>query len=62
MKKNINIAIVGLGQIGGYLYSEINKKKKDIEVKTGKRINIVALSAKNINKKRKNLLYKFVNI
>ena len=53
MKKNINIAIVGLGQIGGYLYSEINKKKKDIEVKTGKRINIVALSAKNINKTRK---------
>ena len=53
MKNNINIAIVGLGQIGGYLYTEINKKKKDIEVKTGKRINIVALSAKNINKTRK---------
>ena len=27
MKKNINIAIVGLGQIGIYLYNEINIKK-----------------------------------
>ena len=53
MKKNINIAIVGLGQIGNYLYNEINIKKKDIEKKTGKKINIVAISAKNINKKRK---------
>ena len=53
MKKNINIAIVGLGQIGIYLLNEINKKKDDIEIKTGKKINIVALSAKNKNKKRK---------
>ena len=28
-------------------------KKKDIELKTGKRVNVVAISAKNINKKRK---------
>ena len=53
MKNNINIAIVGLGQIGNYLFNELNSKKKDIEIKTGKRINIVAVSAKNINKKRK---------
>ncbi len=53
MKKNINIAIIGLGQIGLFLYNELNKKKKDIEVKTGKKINIVAISAKNKNKKRK---------
>ncbi|MDA9753155.1 homoserine dehydrogenase [Candidatus Pelagibacter sp.] len=52
MSRNINIAIVGLGQIGNYLYNEINIKKKDIENKTGKKINIVAISAKNINKKR----------
>ena len=51
MKKKINIAIVGLGQIGNYLFNELNLKKKDIEVKTGKKINIVAISAKNINKK-----------
>ena len=28
MNKNINIAIVGLGQIGNYLYNELNSKKK----------------------------------
>ncbi len=53
MKKNYNIAIVGFGQIGGYLYNELKNKKKDIEKKTGKKINIVAISAKNRNKKRK---------
>ena len=51
MKNNINIAIVGLGQIGIYLYNELNLKKKEIFVKTGKNINIVAISAKNRNKK-----------
>ena len=49
----INIALVGLGQIGNYLLNELNNKKNDIELKTGKRINIVAISAKNINKKRR---------
>ena len=53
MKKKINIAIVGLGQIGSYLLNELNNKKKDIETKTGKKICIEAISAKNINKKRK---------
>jgi len=53
MSKKINIAIVGLGQIGIYLYNELNLKKKEIETKTGKSINIVAISAKNPNKKRK---------
>jgi homoserine dehydrogenase len=53
MKKNINIAVVGLGQVGIYLLNELNSKKKDIEAKTGKIINIVAISAKNINKKRR---------
>ena len=53
MKNNINIAIVGLGQIGIYLYNELNLKKKEIFVKTGKNINIVAISAKNRNKKRR---------
>ncbi len=62
MNKNINIAIVGLGQIGIYLYNELIIKKKDIETKTGKKINIVAISAKNKNKKRrfkinKNIFY-----
>ena len=53
MNKQINIAIVGLGQIGNYLYNEINLRKKDIEIKTGKKVNIVAISAKNKNKKRR---------
>ena len=53
MKKNVNIAVIGLGQIGNYLLNEINIKKKDIELKTGKKIKVVAVSAKNINKKRK---------
>ena len=53
MKQNVNIAIIGLGQIGNFLLNELNLKKKEIETKTGKRINIAAISAKNINKKRK---------
>ncbi len=53
MSKMVNIAIVGLGQIGIYLYNELKIKKKEIEIKTGKKISIVAISAKNKNKKRK---------
>ena len=53
MKRNVNVAIVGLGQIGIYLYNELNLKKKDIEKKTGKKIKIVAISAKNKNKNRR---------
>ena len=63
MKKNINIAIIGLGNIGSRLYKEIISKKKDICLKTNININIVAISAKNINKKRtfivrKNIFFK----
>ena len=53
MSKIINIAVVGLGQVGNYLLNELSAKKKDIELKTGKKINVVAVSARNINKKRK---------
>ena len=53
MNKTINIAVIGLGQIGSYLFNELNLKKKDIFNKTGKKINVVAISAKNKNKKRK---------
>ena len=53
MNKNVNIAIVGLGQIGIYLYNELNIKKSEIQKKTGKKIKIVAISAKNKNKKRR---------
>ena len=53
MKKKVNIAIVGLGQIGIYLYNELRIKKKEIEKKTGKKIHIVAVSARDQNKKRR---------
>ena len=53
MKKIINIAVVGLGNVGSYLLNELNNKKKDIQNKTGRKINVVAISAKNINKRRK---------
>ena len=53
MNNIVNVAIVGLGQVGNYLFNELIVKKKDIELKTGKRVNVVAISAKNINKKRK---------
>tara|TARA_B100000427_G_scaffold169104_1_gene140579 strand:- start:1453 stop:2745 length:1293 start_codon:yes stop_codon:yes gene_type:complete len=63
MKKTFNIAVVGLGQVGCYLLNELITKKKDILIKTGKKINIVAISARNKNKKRlikinKNIFYK----
>ena len=51
MNKIINIAIIGLGQVGNYLYNELNTKK-EIELKSGKKVDIVAISAKNKNKKR----------
>ena len=62
MKKTINIAIIGLGQIGNFLYNEIKTKAKEIEKKTGEKIQITAIAAKNKNKKRrfkidKNIFY-----
>ncbi len=53
MSKLVNIAIVGLGQVGIYLYNELKNKTKEIEDKTGKKIQVVAISAKNKNKKRR---------
>ena len=50
--KKINIGIVGLGQIGSRLYKEIQSKKKDIYTKTGIKVFITSISAKNINKRR----------
>ena len=61
--EKINIGIVGLGQIGSRLYKEIISKKKDIKIKTGVSVDIVAISAKNPRKKRnfkfnKNIFYR----
>ena len=53
MKNDISIAVVGLGQVGIYLLNELNTKKKEIELKTGKKIKVVAVSAKRFNKQRR---------
>ena len=50
--KKIGIGIIGLGNVGSRLYKEIISKKKEIKLKTAKNIDIVAISAKNIDKKR----------
>ncbi len=52
-KKQFNIAIVGLGTIGSYLYSYLKKNKKLISKKTNIKINQIYVSAKNKKKKRK---------
>ncbi len=52
MKNTINIAVIGLGNIGSYFCREITKKKKDIYFKTGKKIKLLFVSARNKNKKR----------
>ena len=52
MKKKINIAIVGFGNIGSYFYKVLQKNKINISIKTGKIPLIKYICAKNINKKR----------
>ena len=49
--KKIGIGIIGLGNIGSRFYKEIITNKREIGLKTGTNINIVGVSAKNINKK-----------
>ena len=55
MSRLINIAVVGLGQVGNYLLNELNTKKKDIELKTGKKINVVQLYLQEVLIKNENL-------
>ena len=50
--KKLNIAIVGLGNIGIYLYKYLNKNKKILSKKNNCIPNIVYVSAKNIKRKR----------
>ena len=47
MKKKINIAIVGFGNIGSYFYKSIEKNKKAISMKTGKIPSVKYISARN---------------
>ena len=68
--KQFNIGIIGLGNIGLEVYRNIKKNTSDIQKKTGFKLNVLKISAKNINKKRgikfsKNILekniYKIIN-
>ena len=52
MKKKINIAIAGFGNIGSYFYKFLQKNKSNISIKTGKVPIVKYICAKNINKKR----------
>lgn len=61
--KQFNIGIIGLGNIGLEVYRNIKKNALDIQKKTGFKLNVLKISAKNINKKRgikfsKNILEK----
>ena len=51
--KNLNIAIVGLGNIGLNLYKHLIKNKQNIKKKTNVNLDIKYVSAKNRFKKRK---------
>tara|TARA_B100001248_G_C27367138_1_gene449664 strand:- start:234 stop:1526 length:1293 start_codon:yes stop_codon:yes gene_type:complete len=50
--KTFNLAIVGLGNIGTEVYKSLNKNKDIIKKKTGFKLNIIKVSAKNYKKKR----------
>ena len=52
MKKNMNIVIVGLGNIGSYFYNYLKKNKKILFNKTNIVPNILFVSAKSLQKKR----------
>jgi|TARA_B110000211_G_C14088097_1_gene557605 homoserine dehydrogenase len=51
-KKKLNIAIVGLGNIGIFLFKYLNKNKESLTKKTNVQPNILFVSAKNKKKKR----------
>ena len=51
-KKQMNIAIVGLGNIGLYLYKYLIKNKKQLTKKNRTIPNVLMVCAKNRNKKR----------
>ena len=51
IKKNFNIAIVGLGNIGLSLLKHLNQNKNSIIEKNNVNFNVKYVSAKNKNKK-----------
>ena len=53
MKRKMNIALIGLGNIGSYLFRYINKNRNLISSRTGIIPIIKYVSVKNLRKKRK---------
>ena len=51
-KKVYNIAIVGLGNIGSYLFNFLNNNKNNLSNKNNANFKLLFVSAKNRNKKR----------
>ena len=51
-KKKLNIAIIGLGNIGSYLYKFLNDNKSILSKKNNCIPNIIYVSSKNFKKKR----------
>ena len=51
-KKKLNIAIIGLGNIGGYLFNYLKKNRNVLTKKTNVIPNVLFVSAKNKKKKR----------
>ena len=51
--KKLNIAIIGLGNIGSYLFNYLNKNKKILSKKNNCIPNVLFVSAKNKKRKRK---------
>ena len=49
----LNIAIIGLGNIGSYLFNYLNKNKKILSKKNNCVPNVLFVSAKNKKRKRK---------
>ena len=49
--KKVNIALVGLGQIGNYLLNELNKKKEILRLKLEKKLIQLLYQPKTLTKK-----------
>ena len=50
--KNLNISIAGLGNVGSAVVNVIEDNSSYLEKKSNLNLNIIGLSAKNINKER----------
>jgi len=60
MKNLVNIAIIGLGQIGIYLYNELRSKKKKLREKLEKKL-ILLLYQQEIRTKKEDFKFKKIS-